>query len=426
MNKDNINKKVNNSTDFQHAYQHNYQNNNQNNSKNNFQDNKQKPVDVRVIVEGPEKSEFFSKAIKNIDLFNDFNIIISSIITTNNVEIAKNAIIGSDIVLIATSSDDEGKSLFSNFYNSLKTDFNYVEFLNFPKLRDIEITDIKNVENEIKNSIIRAGLTSIFDIANINQLRSELLEINDNFDQSQAENEKIALENEMLIKEAKQVQEKNDELSNEIKELQEHIDEVKLDFTNFKSRYSNIHTRNILEIFPVTELWIEVFNEVLNDDEIDKVVIATNKFKPDNVLIGQDYIGANSKKDAIDWLKIVKTALIFVENDNNELQEEMVNYYKKKHSYEVDNNYNNYSNHNNPNNKSNNNYTYKDQNNNQNNNKYITQNKDNYNESDNEYNHRYDDLHLYKKNNRSNKSNYHYEEEDYDYDITNQFQNFWD
>lgn len=181
-------------------------------------------------------------------------------------------------------------ALFSQFYNVLKTDLNYIEFLKFPKLRDIEITDIKNVENEIKNSIIKAGLGSIFDIANINQIRSELLELNDNFDQINAENGKISLENEMLIKEVKQLQKKNNELNTEIKELQEHIDEVKLDFTDFKSRYSNIHIKNILEIFPVAELWIEIFEEVLAADEVEKIIIATNKFKLDNILLGQDIL----------------------------------------------------------------------------------------------------------------------------------------
>lgn len=64
---------------------------------------------------GPEDSEFLSKAIKNINLFNDFNIIISSIITTQNVEIAKNAVLGADIILIATHSDEMEKIHFQIF-----------------------------------------------------------------------------------------------------------------------------------------------------------------------------------------------------------------------------------------------------------------------------------------------------------------------
>ncbi|MBZ9570528.1 hypothetical protein KQY27_03080 [Methanobrevibacter sp. TMH8] len=385
-----------------------------------------RPVDVRIIVDGPEKSEFLSKAIKNISLFDDFNIIISSIITTNNVDIAKNAVLGSNIILIAINPDEEGEILFSKFYDNLKTDLNYVEFLKFPKLRDIEITDIKNVENEVKNSIIRAGFASIFDISNVNQVKSEILKLNKNLENSQAINEKTSLENDMLIEEAKNLRTINEELNKEIKDLQNHIDEIKLDFTDFKSRYSNMHSKNLLEIFLIKELWVEIFNEALSDEDVDKVVIATNKFRPENVLVGQDYIGTISKSDAVDWLKIVKTALIFVENDNNELQEEMIDYYKKKQKSE-NNNYEKYSNsyYNDSKRDSDKSYhkdSYKES--------YSDSSKDSGNyydgsksEYDNkEHNHEKSDDKYH--NSRNNK--YIDEDEDYDYDITNQFRNFWD
>ena len=51
---------------------------------------------------------------------------------------------------------------------------------------------------------------------------------------------------------------------------------------------------------------------------MEKVILATNKFKPENIIVGQGYIGAKSKQDAIDWLKIIKTALIFVGNNNED------------------------------------------------------------------------------------------------------------
>lgn len=352
-----------------------------------------RPVDVRIIVDGPEKSEFLSKAIKNISLFNDFNIIISSIITTTNVEIAKNASSGSNIILIAANPNEEGEKLFSKFFDEIKTDLNYVEFLKFPKLQDIEITDIKNVENEVKNSIIRAGFASIFDISNINQSKSEILQLTKDLEEFRSTNEKIALENDMLIDEAKNLRLTNEELNEEIKDLQNHIDEVKLDFTDFKSRYSNIHSKNLLEIFLIRELWIEVFDEALTDEEVDKIVIATNKFRPENVVVGQDYVGAISKEDAIDWLKIVKTALIFVENDNNELQEEMVNYYKKRQ-------------------KSDNSYYEK-----------LSNNRNNHISSD--YKGHDQDTSI-DKHSKNHNNKYDDENEDYDYDIMNQFQNFWD
>lgn len=241
-----------------------------------------------------------------------------------------------------------------------------------------------------------------------------------NFEDSQSINEKVSLENEMLIEEAKNLRKTNKKLNTEVKDLQSHIDEIKLDFTDFKSRYSNIHSRNLLEVFLIKELWIEVFNEDLTDEKVDNMVIATNKFKPGNVIVGQDYIGAISKQDAIDWIKIVKTALIFVENDNNELQEEMINYYKKKQKHEGnfhekyhENQYNNYSD------------NYSDDS--------SKDSNDHYNNGSNHIDNEYNDYSDYEGTNQNISDDKHhknpkkeYNNEDEDYDITNQFQNFWD
>ena len=46
-------------------------------------------VDVRVIVSGLDIAEVVSKSVDNTQLENDYNIIVSSIIPTNNFEIAK-------------------------------------------------------------------------------------------------------------------------------------------------------------------------------------------------------------------------------------------------------------------------------------------------------------------------------------------------
>ena len=54
------------------------------------------------------------------------------------------------------------------------------------------------------------------------------------------------------------------------------------------------------------------------DDE-ERIVIATNNFKPDNIIVGQGFIAAESMNKAIEWLNIVRTALIFVDNDNGDL-----------------------------------------------------------------------------------------------------------
>jgi len=331
-----------------------------------------KPVDVRIIVEGHQNSEFLSKVVRSIDFWDDFPIIVSSIVTTNNVEIAKNAVVGSDIILIATTPDEEGKKLFSTFYKVLKNDFNYVELLKFPKFRSAGVPDLKKMENEIKNSVIQAGLSSIFDVVNINQVKSDLKNLKQNYNNSIDSNEKISLENETLINEAHHLREENKELSEEIKRLRSQIDNVKLEFSDFKSRFSNIHSRNLLEIFSISTIWNEIFNENLNEENIDKIVIATNKFQPENLVVGQGYIGASSRKDATDWLKIVKTALIFLEDNSKELKEELANYNTEANDNETSDNLFNY-------------------------------NKKRFSPYDDEE-----------------------DEENSDYDVPNQFQNFWD
>lgn len=283
------------------------------NNINNFQ----KPVDVRIIVEGIKDSEFLSKAIKDMDIKYGFNIVFSSIIPTNDVKIAKNAIQGADLILIALTPDENKKKFFT-FYNVLKNDFNHVESFKFPKARDFEVTDLATVGNEIKNSIIKVGLSSILNFVNINNIKYDLNKINKKYDESLKDNEKLATENDIVRAEARELKKENNNLLEEIKRLQNNIDKIKLDFTDFKSRFSNIYSKDLLEIFQLSTLWEELFDEKLENE--DEIIIATNKFKPSNIVIGQGLIGANSRDEAEQWLKIIKTALIFVTENLNELK----------------------------------------------------------------------------------------------------------
>jgi predicted nuclease with TOPRIM domain len=68
-------------------------------------------------------------------------------------------------------------------------------------------------------------------------------------------------------------------------------------------------------------LWQETFRQELDDEE--RIVIATNKFKPDNILVGQGYIAAESRQKAIEWLNIVRTALIFVDDNEDDLKRQL-------------------------------------------------------------------------------------------------------
>lgn len=113
------------------------------------------------------------------------------------------------------------------------------------------------------------------------------------------------------------------ELKDEITNLNHNIDKIKSDFSSFKGRFEDIHKKHILEIYNLNDLWQEVFDESLLNQE--KIIIATNKFRPDDIIVGQGFIGAVDKPTAIDWLKVVKTALIFVEDKEEELKKELNN-----------------------------------------------------------------------------------------------------
>ena len=120
-----------------------------------------------------------------------------------------------------------------------------------------------------------------------------------------------------LLDDYNQVLKENEVLTQENKELREDISNLKEDFNEFKLRYENIYSKEILEIFNLEDLWQETFGQNLNDEE--RVVIATNKFKPDNIIVGQGFIAAETKPKAVEWLKIVRTALIFVDDNSDDL-----------------------------------------------------------------------------------------------------------
>ena len=73
-------------------------------------------------------------------------------------------------------------------------------------------------------------------------------------------------------------------------------------------------------MFSIGELWKEAFNEKL--ENIEQIYFISNEFKPENIIVGQNRIAALSKKDAVDWLKIIKTVLIFYDSKIEDLKEE--------------------------------------------------------------------------------------------------------
>ena len=254
-------------------------------------------IDVRIIVQGLDIAQMVSKAVSNIQLERDYNIIVSSIIPTTEVNIVKKVAKGADIILIGSYGRDE---TYNVLFNELKTDFNNVGLFDYNNIIiEDESIDFNLAQKEILNSIIKSTLSYSLNLINIHTLENKLMKVTHNYNN--------------LLDDYNQVLKENEVFSRENNELLEDIKEIKSEFESFKLRYEDIYSREILEIFDLNELWQETFRQDLTSEQ--QVVIATNKFKPDNIIVGQGYIASRSKQDAIDWLKIIRTALIFVEEN---------------------------------------------------------------------------------------------------------------
>jgi predicted nuclease with TOPRIM domain len=286
-------------------------------------------IDVRIIVSSLDIAGLVSKAVDNTQLERDYNIVVSSIIPTTDFDIAKKVAEGADIILIGGYGQDENYNLL---FNDLKTDFNHIGLFDYNNvLYENEDINQELAQKEILNSIIKSTLSYSLNLINIHTLENKLLEITHNYNNLLDDYNKALKENEVLSME-------NNDLNNEIGDL-------KSDFSEFKARFENIHTKDFLEIYRLNDLWNEIFGENLVDEE--KIVIATNKFRPDNILVGQGFIAAQSRNQAIDWLKIIKTALIFVEDNEDELRQEFNSKTQNKppevrDSYDIPNTFENF------------------------------------------------------------------------------------
>lgn len=267
-------------------------------------------LDVQIVVKNLKSAEILIKAIDNMDLKQNYNMNISSIIPNNDLEFIKNATMDSDLILITTELTTEGKERFIKYYKELKTDYNYVEYLIFSNNGGSIFTETSQVEEEIKKSIIRASLTSMLSHADINQIQKQLYFLKKDYHNLENNNEQVTIENDTVIKQAKKITEENIKLKEEINQLNRDIDTIKSEYSDFKARFSDIRSKNLLESFHLKALWEETFDEIFT--KYEEALEITNQFQPENILIGQNYIAAKTKEEAIDWLKIIRTTLIFV------------------------------------------------------------------------------------------------------------------
>ncbi|WP_296872043.1 hypothetical protein [uncultured Methanobrevibacter sp.] len=291
--------------------------------------NHESKIDVRIIVGGLDIAQLVSKAVNNIQLENDYNIIVSSIIPTVELSIVKKVASGADILLIGGYGHDE---TYNILYNELKTDFNHIGLFDYNNIIiEDESIDFKLAEKEILNSIIKSTLSYSLNLINIHTLENKLMKVTHNYNN--------------LLDDYNQLIKEQEVLTHENSELREDIDDIKSDYSAFKSRYEDIYSKEILEIFSLNDLWQDTFRQDLTDEE--RIVIATDKFRPDNIIVGQGYIAAESRNKAVEWLNIVRTALIFVDDNEDDLKRELNSDDETKapeviDDYEIPNNFENF------------------------------------------------------------------------------------
>ena len=281
------------------------------------------PIDVRIIVEGASDVENVSRAMQNIALGAEYHITISSIIPTTNPMIAKKVVKGADILLIATDVDAPGRELADKFQKTLKDEVGHIERMKFPYGHDVEYINPSIIRDEIKNAIIRAGLTSITHIQELREKEDELWESQREVKNLENELEDVSSEKQRLITQLQNSSEEKEEFINEIQELDDELKLFKQRYLDVKNEYGIMQNKNLFETFSLNEIWSELFNEDLDEEE--HVYFITSEFKPDNIIIGQGLIAAPTRSDVVEWLKIIKTVLIFYDSRIDDLKEEINN-----------------------------------------------------------------------------------------------------
>lgn len=281
------------------------------------------PIDVRIIVEGASDVENVSRAMQNIALGAEYHITISSIIPTTNPEIAKKAVKGADILLIATDVDASGRELAEKFRKFLEDEVGHIERMKLPYDHDVEYIDPSIIRSEIKNAIIRSGLISIANIREFKELETKLWQSHEKMEILTEELENISTENQNLNSQNQELLQEKERNVEKLQNLEEDLTNVKQRYVDIKNKYRIMGNKNLFERFSLDELWKELFNEELNEEE--QVYFITSEFKPENIIIGQGYLAAPSRTEAEEWLKIIRTVLIFYDSKIEDLKEEMNN-----------------------------------------------------------------------------------------------------
>ncbi|GAB6101406.1 toprim domain-containing protein [Thermococcus atlanticus] len=247
-------------------------------------------VDVRILVEGASDVEVVSKALQGLALGSEYSITISSIIPTTNIEIAKSAAAGADLLIIATDADRVGRDLAERLYAELSEMVGHVERMKLPLGHDLEHVDVELVRKELKNTLVRAGLKSLQILPEYMGMRNQLLDLKGRYEGLLRDHEELEKAYRSLEKSCEELKSQNEQLLNENSELRKLLE-------------GRVNTYRVEEVwkslFPAEELPDESYI----GEAVEKLGLGGK------VIVGQGYIYAESRKLVEDLLKTVYLSL---------------------------------------------------------------------------------------------------------------------
>ncbi|AFK23323.1 toprim domain-containing protein [Pyrococcus sp. ST04] len=260
-------------------------------------------VDVRILVEGASDVEVVSKALQGLALGSEYNITISSIIPTTNIEIAKSAAAGADLLIIATDADRVGRELAEKLFNELSEMVGHIERMKLPLGHDLEHIDVELVRKELKNALVRAGLKTLQRLPEYMELRKDYLDLKGKFEVLQKENEEL--------------KKKIEELEKKYQEAQESLKSVEAE----NSRLMEL-VKKRAKVYSLRDKWNEMFPGVeVPAEEMFSKAVQTLGFAG-KVIVGQGFIYAEDEKLLEELLRTVYLALKLTESREEVIEEE--------------------------------------------------------------------------------------------------------
>ncbi|MDV3103305.1 toprim domain-containing protein [Thermococcus waiotapuensis] len=243
-------------------------------------------VDVRILVEGASDVEVISKALQGLALGSEYNITVSSIIPTTNVEIAKSAAAGADLLIIATDADRVGRDLAEALFNELGQMVGHIERMKLPLGHDLENIDVELVRKELRNTLVRAGLKSLQVLPEYMELRKELLDVRGSYNN-------LASQYEALKKDYEELRKRYEDLRSEYLRIRQENESLKALLEK--------RTRPV----KIEEAWRALFPaEPVPPEEY--IAMAVDKLGLNGkILVGQGFIYAEEEEAINELLKTV-------------------------------------------------------------------------------------------------------------------------